>query len=496
MAAAVTAAVSFPSSKSTSLPTRTSIITPDRITLKKATFYRDASAVSGRVVSIRAQVTTEAPATKVEKVSKKDEEGVVVNKFKPKNPYTGRCLLNTKITGDDAPGETWHMVFSTEGEVPYREGQSIGVIADGEDKNGKPHKLRLYSIASSALGDFGDTKTVSLCVKRLVYTNEQGEIVKGVCSNFLCDLKPGAEVKITGPVGKEMLMPKDPNATIIMLATGTGIAPFRSFLWKMFFEKHENYKFNGLAWLFLGVPTSSSLLYKEEFEKMKEKAPENFRLDFAVSREQTNEKGEKMYIQTRMAEYAEELWQLLQKDNTFVYMCGLKGMEKGIDEIMSPLAAKDDDLIWKLTKSETYSVKIGYHLSFSSTPQIFPRPLPLLLGGKTSDILISRLRNMALMSQSQDQPHAIVNLAQSFLSDYKSSSSARKLSALVTRSPSVTTWIPLALGRLKLNTDAAIPKSNAKVGFGGVIRNSESQVVAVVAFPHIGGGDVAMLEAK
>ena len=46
------------------------------------------------------------------------------------------------------------------GEVPYREGQSIGVIADGIDKNGKPHKLRLYSIASSALGDFGDSKTV------------------------------------------------------------------------------------------------------------------------------------------------------------------------------------------------------------------------------------------------------------------------------------------------------------------------------------------------
>ncbi|XVF59781.1 hypothetical protein PTKIN_Ptkin07bG0303600 [Pterospermum kingtungense] len=261
--AAVTAAVSFPSTKSTCLPTRTSIISPERITFKKVPVYCYRDVSSGvRVVSVKAQVTTEAPA-KVVKESKKNEEGVVVNLFKPKNPYIGRCLLNTRITGDDAPGETWHMVFSTEGEIPYREGQSIGVIPDGIDKNEKPHKLRLYSIASSALGDFGDSKTVSLCVKRLVYTNEKGELVKGVCSNFLCDLKPGAEVKITGPVGKEMLMPKDPNATIIMLGTGTGIAPFRSYLWKMFFEKHDDYKFNGLAWLFLGVPTSSSLLYKE-----------------------------------------------------------------------------------------------------------------------------------------------------------------------------------------------------------------------------------------
>ncbi|MQL80710.1 hypothetical protein Taro_013168 [Colocasia esculenta] len=315
----------------------------------------------GKLAPVRAQVTTQAPA-KVEKESKKNEEGVIVNKFKPKNPYTGRCLLNTRLTGDDAPGETWHMVFSTEGEVPYREGQSIGVIADGVDKNGKPHKLRLYSIASSALGDFGDSKTVSLCVKRLVYTNEAGEIVKGVCSNFLCDLKPGAEVKITGPVGKEMLMPADPNATIIMLGTGTGIAPFRGFLWKMFFEKHDDYKFNGLAWLFLGVPTSSSLLYKEEFEKMKETAPDNFRLDFAVSREQTNEKGEKMYIQTRMAQYAEELWELLKKDNTFVYMCGLKGMEKGIDDIMVSLAERDG-INWleykrELKKKEQWNVEV------------------------------------------------------------------------------------------------------------------------------------------
>ncbi|KAH7287784.1 hypothetical protein KP509_32G074200 [Ceratopteris richardii] len=328
--------------------------------------FLDSVAPKGRnggekVFTVRASVETAAPAA-AKKQSRKNDEGLVVNTYKPKTPYIGKCLLNSKIVGDDAPGETWHMVFSTEGLVKYREGQSIGVVPPGVDQNGKPHKLRLYSIASSAPGDFGDYKTVSLCVKRLVYLNDKGEEVKGVCSNFLCDLKPGEEVSITGPVGKEMLMPTDPNATIIMLATGTGIAPFRGFLWRMFFEKHEDYKFKGLAWLFLGVPTSSSLLYVDEYERMKKIAPDNFRYDLAISREQANAKGEKMYIQTRMAEYADELWELLKKDNTFVYMCGLKGMEKGIDDIMTGLAARDgyDWAQYKkdLKKNEQWNVEV------------------------------------------------------------------------------------------------------------------------------------------
>ncbi|RZR72264.1 hypothetical protein BHM03_00011819 [Ensete ventricosum] len=317
--------------------------------LRQACLYsRSVSTANARKkpVAVRAQVTTEAPS-KVAKVSKKSDEGVVTNKYKPKEPYVGTCLLNTKITGDDAPGETWHMVFSTEGKVALRN-----------------KKL------SSVLPSVGLRNQVEF---DRVHVRRRGSLQRGAidrCDRRRRDLKPGAEVKITGPVGKEMLMPKDPNATVIMLGTGTGIAPFRSFLWKMFFEKYDDYKFNGLAWLFLGVPTSSSLLYKEvsflathsislrfhvspthcltrlcvgvqEFEKMKERAPDNFRVDYAVSREQTNEKGEKMYIQTRMAEYAGELWELLKKDNTFVYMCGLKGMEKGIDDIMVSLAAND-----------------------------------------------------------------------------------------------------------------------------------------------------------
>ncbi|KAG0459208.1 hypothetical protein HPP92_022336 [Vanilla planifolia] len=63
-----------------------------------------------------------------------------------------------------------------------------------------------------------------------------------------------------------------------------------------------------------------------------------------------------------MAEYAEELWELLKKDNTFVYMCGLKGMEQGIDEIMGTLAAKEG-IEWteykrQLKRQEQWNVEV------------------------------------------------------------------------------------------------------------------------------------------
>merc|ERR1712050_127938 len=186
------------------------------------------------------------------------------NIFSPKAPYQGKVVENdkhpqtlTQETGD-ANWETAHVTFDHDGKVPYIEGQSIGVTAPGPDKKGEtPAAIRLYSIASSAVGDDETSKTVSLCVKRVVeldgkFANrEKGEdkpdkagthfpqnkVYRGVCSNYVCDMKEGDEVTITGPVGTEMLFPEDPEANIIMLATGTGIAPMRSYLRLLFNDK-------------------------------------------------------------------------------------------------------------------------------------------------------------------------------------------------------------------------------------------------------------------
>lgn len=271
---------------------------------------------------------------------------IPVNLYRPKDPFVGKVISNEALVDEGGIGIVQHITIDLSGgDFRYLEGQSAGIIPAGTDENGKPHKLRLYSIASTRHGDKMDDKTVSLCVRQLEYKHpETGETVYGVCSTYLCHLEPGADVKVTGPVGKEMLLPDDEDATIIMLATGTGIAPFRAFLWRMFkdAERRANpeYQFKGKAWLIFGIPTTPNILYKEELEAMQEQYPDNFKLTYAISREQQNAEGGRMYIQHRVAEHAAELWELMQKPNTHTYMCGLKGMEDGIDEAMSAEAAK------------------------------------------------------------------------------------------------------------------------------------------------------------
>lgn len=278
--------------------------------------------------------------------------GIPINIYRPNAPFIGKCISNEPLIKEGGIGICRHVMFDiSEGDLRYLEGQSIGIIPPGLDKNGKPEKLRLYSIGSTRHGDTLDDKTVSLCVRQLEYKHpETGETVYGVCSTHICNLKPGDEVKITGPTGKEMLLPEDPDAKIIMMATGTGIAPFRAYLWRMFKQGERainpEYQFKGLAWLIFGITTTPNILYKEELEEIQKEYPDNFRLTYAISREQKNAEGGRMYIQHRVAEHAEELWKLLKEEKTHAYICGLKGMEDGIDEAFSAVAAKEG-IEWK-----------------------------------------------------------------------------------------------------------------------------------------------------
>jgi len=296
-----------------------------------------------------------------------DKKTMPNNLFKPKDPFTATIRSTKKIVGEGATGETFDIVIDHGGDMPYVEGQSYGVIPPGVDAKGKPNKVRLYSIASSRYGDDMTGKTTTLCVRRATYwcpeLKAEDPAKKGVCSNYLCDAKAGDVVKLTGPTGKVMLLPEEkPETDIIMVATGTGIAPMRSFLRRMFAEKTPYAAdFKGLAWLFLGVANTDALLYDDEWKAIQKEHPDNFRYDVALSREQTNKDGGKMYIQDKVEEYADDVFSRLDK-GAHIYFCGLKGMMPGIQDMLKKVAESKglvyDDFIGKLKKNGQWHVEV------------------------------------------------------------------------------------------------------------------------------------------
>jgi len=297
------------------------------------------------------------------------QDDVPINTYKNKAPFVGKITSVKRIVGPQATGETCDIVIEHGGKMPYWEGQSFGVIPPGTNpKNGKPNSVRLYSIAASRYGDDFTGETTTLCVRRATYwcpeLGAEDPAKKGVCSNYLCDATPGTECKMTGPSGKVMLMPESDNynADIIMVATGTGIAPYRAF-WKRLFVENgpaaEAYK--GVAWLFLGVANSDALLYDDELQAIKKKFPDNFKLDYALSREATNKKGGKMYIQDKVEEYADEIFDRLS-NGAHIYFCGLKGMMPGIQDMLKDVCEKKsldyDEYIKGLKQAGQWHVEV------------------------------------------------------------------------------------------------------------------------------------------
>eukprot|EP01084_Bolivina_argentea_P036764 67980_1 len=275
------------------------------------------------------------------------------NTYRPKDPYIGTVVSVTQLTGPKATGEVHQVTVSMEGKMPYWEGQSLSVIPPGTDpKSGKPHRSRLYSIASTRYGDDGTGKTVSFCIRRARFLDPLNGIddptKAGVASNFLCSAKPGDKVMLAGPSGKILLMPESEsyNTDIIMVGTGTGVAPYRSFIKRLFVENTPAAAaYRGEAWLFLGVANTDALLYDEDWKKIVSQYPSNFRYNFALSREQKNKKGGKLYIQDKMEEYADEIFNKLE-NGAHIYFCGLKGMMDGIIPMLERVATSKG-MVWK-----------------------------------------------------------------------------------------------------------------------------------------------------
>jgi len=191
-----------------------------------------------------------------------------------------------------------------------------------------PLKPRLYSISSSPKAH---PHQVHLTVGRVGWTFNN-RIRKGVASTMFADrLTPGDEVRVFVHESHGFTVPSDPNAPIIMVGPGTGIAPFRAFL-----EERAATNSPGRNWLFFGDQKSSTdFLYREELEEMQARGLLT-RLDLAFSRDQS----EKVYVQNRMKEAGTELWGWLERGAHF-FVCGdAKRMALDVDRALHEVIAE------------------------------------------------------------------------------------------------------------------------------------------------------------
>ena len=243
-----------------------------------------------------------------------------INLYTIGSPVEAVVQGNYRLT-DDPDHDVRHIILDFQGKpFPFLEGQSVGIIPPGSDAKGKPHLPRLYSVSSPRDGERPGYHNLSLTVKR-----EAG----GVCSNFLCDLQKGDTVQVTGPFGSTFLMPSDPDARLLMICTGTGSAPMRAFT--MARQRNVGLRDGGMV-MFFGARTPESLPYFGPLNKVPDALLQKHLVYSRVPGQ------EKEYVQDRMRAEEDLVADLLQDPKTHIYICGLRGMEDGVDRAFTNIA--------------------------------------------------------------------------------------------------------------------------------------------------------------
>lgn len=191
---------------------------------------------------------------------------------------------------------------------------------------------RLYSIASSQ-AEVEDEVHLTLGVVEY----QQGDETRyGGASSFLAhQLEEGESVKVFVEHNNQFKLPQDDAANIIMIGPGTGIAPFRSFI-----QEREAREATGQSWLFFGDRTfTQDFLYQVEWQKYLKDGVLS-RLDVAFSRDQ----AEKIYVQHRLLEQAEDVWQWIES-GAYIYVCGdAEYMAKDVHQALIEIAQTQGNL--------------------------------------------------------------------------------------------------------------------------------------------------------
>lgn len=198
---------------------------------------------------------------------------------------------------------------------------------------------RFYSVASSRLA-FKDE--VHLTVALFAFSH-QGEHRYGVGSHFLCNL---AKIKETAiPIYVQpahyFTLPSDDNAPIIMIGPGTGVAPYRAFMQERMVKGAR-----GKNWLFFGERNrKTDYFYEDDWEQWISQG--KLKIDLAFSRDQ----AEKIYVQNKMLENAQEIWAWLEEGSYF-YVCGdAHRMAKDVEATLQRIAREQGGMSEEAAKA-------------------------------------------------------------------------------------------------------------------------------------------------
>lgn len=262
----------------------------------------------------------------------------------PQDPVRGTVVASTLCMKGKSASFVRHVSIDV-GGTPlagrFRAGQSFGVVPPGVDERGRPQKLRLYSIASPSFGEDGEGRVLATTPKRLIAERtpqrpgddpEDHRLFIGTCSNYLCDLRPGDEVMVTGPSGKRFLLPEDPSKhDYLFLATGTGIAPFRGMALELL--RHPRGACGSRIEFVMGSPYTTDLLYDD---LMRELAAEhaNFAYHPVISRERREDGGRGEYVHQFLERRLDRFGSMLESSRTLIYICGLSGMQSGVFSLL------------------------------------------------------------------------------------------------------------------------------------------------------------------
>jgi benzoyl-CoA 2,3-dioxygenase component A len=153
-----------------------------------------------------------------------------------------------------------------------------------------------------------------------------------VCSNYVCDLQKGDTVQVTGPFGASFLMPNHAGSNLLMICTGTGSAPMRAMTEQRRRLRAAGQPLPGRLMLFFGARRAEELPYFGPLTKL----PADF-IDTCLAFSRAPGQP-RTYVQDRLRERAADVAELLRGDS-FVYICGLKGMETGVLGALSEACA-------------------------------------------------------------------------------------------------------------------------------------------------------------